>query len=93
MFECMEDCIHLKACRRVQKIGRSLRLRVPRYCDEDCSAYCSGKKGGYLTQEEACSVARNRYDGGNDEFDVYCSWDFPSKTLAEIIEEAEGDIT
>ena len=38
-FEVMDDCIHLKACRRVQAIGRSHRLMVPRYCTEDCSAY------------------------------------------------------
>lgn len=41
MFECMEDCIHLKACRRVQAIGRKHRLIVPRYCTEDCTAYRS----------------------------------------------------
>ena len=38
-FDCMEDCIHLKACRRVQAIGRKHRLMVPRYCTEECSAY------------------------------------------------------
>ena len=42
MFDCMEDCIHLKACRRVQAIGRKFRLQVPRYCTEDCTAYKSG---------------------------------------------------
>lgn len=42
MFDCMEDCIHLKACRRIQKIGRSKHLVVPRYCDEDCTAYQTG---------------------------------------------------
>lgn len=41
MFECMEDCIHLKACRRVQAIGRKHRLIVPRYCTENCTAYRS----------------------------------------------------
>ena len=39
MFECMDDCIHLRACRRVQSIGKRLRLMVPRYCTEECSAY------------------------------------------------------
>ena len=42
MFECMEDCIHLQACRRVQAIGRKHRLMVPRYCTADCTAYRSG---------------------------------------------------
>lgn len=41
MFECMNDCIHLQACRRVQAIGRKHRLLVPRYCTEECTAYRS----------------------------------------------------
>ena len=41
MFECMNDCIHLKACRRVQAIGKKHGLLVPRYCTEDCTAYRS----------------------------------------------------
>ena len=41
MFECMDDCVHLKACRRIQAIGRKNRLLVPRYCTEECSAYRS----------------------------------------------------
>ncbi len=40
-FDCMEDCIHLKACRRVQAIGKRHRLLVPRYCTEECTAYVS----------------------------------------------------
>lgn len=38
-FDCMDDCIHLKACRRIQAIGRKHRLMVPRYCTEECTAY------------------------------------------------------
>ena len=38
-FEYQNDCIHLKACRRVQAIGRKHRLMVPRYCTEECTAY------------------------------------------------------
>ena len=45
-FECMDDCIHLKACRRVQIIGRTHRLLVPRYCTEDCTAYEPAKSHG-----------------------------------------------
>ena len=41
MFECMNDCIHLQACRRVQAIGRKHRLLVPRYCTKECTAYRS----------------------------------------------------
>ena len=42
-FECMDDCIHLKACRRVQQIGKRHRLLVPRYCTKECSAYRSSQ--------------------------------------------------
>ena len=89
-FDVMEDCIHLKACRRVQAIGRKHRLMVPRYCTEDCTAYLSGNTGSFLSQEEAAITARQQYDyygGGYDPFDVFCGCDFPGKTLSEIIEE------
>ena len=37
----MEDCIHLRACRRLQKIfeGKFYGARVSRQCNEDCTAY------------------------------------------------------
>ena len=37
----MEDCVHLKACRRLQKIfkGAFYGAHVARNCNEDCSAY------------------------------------------------------
>lgn len=84
-FECMNDCIHLKACRRVQAIGKRYRLLVPRYCTSECTAYISGEKYAFLTPNEACDVARYEYDGHSDPYDVYCPWDFPSQTLGEII--------
>jgi hypothetical protein len=86
-FECMDDCIHLKACRRIQKIGKKHRLMVPRYCTEDCSAYQSGNKGEYCTVDEAWRIAVNQYDGRNDPYDVYARCDFPSNTLLEILEQ------
>lgn len=89
-FECMEDCIHLKACRRVQAIGRKHRLMVPRYCTPDCTAYVSGDVM-VLTPDEACDVARNQYDGRSDPYDIYCSWDFPGKSLSDFINELEQD--
>ena len=94
-FEVMEDCIHLKACRRIQAIGRKHRLMVPRYCTSDCTAYVSGNMDGFLTLEDACYTARSQYSyygGGHDPYDVFCSCDFPSKTIGEIINEIEdGD--
>lgn len=36
----MDDCIHLKACRRLQKVARvENKTFVARHCDERCSAY------------------------------------------------------
>lgn len=37
----MEDCVHLKACRRMQKIGKSYGHTFSRRCNELCTAYCS----------------------------------------------------
>lgn len=91
-FECMEDCIHLKACRRVQRIGKNLRLNVPRYCTEDCSAYVCGTDNCFLTASEAASVARSQYDGRSDPYDVYCACDFTTRTLKEIVDELQEGV-
>lgn len=61
-FEVMNDCIHLKACRRVQAIGKKHRLIVPRYCTEDCTAYTS--MGEVL--EEVENAVRWAFDRGKD---------------------------
>lgn len=89
-FDCMEDCIHLKACRRIQAIGRKHRLMVPRYCTEDCTAYVSGDVA-YLSAQDACEIAWRQYDGRSDERDVYAPDDFSIKTLGEIVNELQGD--
>lgn len=90
-FERMEDCIHLKACRRLQAIARNRQVIIPRYCTESCTAYVSGKSGYYLTAEEACNTARIRYDGDRDSYDVYCPWDFQAMSLGEIVSELQRD--
>ena len=90
-FDYMEDCIHLKACRRVQKIGKSKGHTFGRNCNAECSAYLSANDGEYLTPDEACDIARRQYDGDRDTGDVYCPWDFPTKTLGEILEEHENE--
>ena len=90
-FDYMEDCIHLKACRRVQKIGKSKGHIFCRNCNAECSAYLSANDGEYLTPYEACDIARRQYDGNRDTGDVYCPWDFPTKTLGEILEEHENE--
>ena len=98
MFDCMSNCIHLKACRRIQAIGRSHRLLVPRYCSEKCSAYVDGQEHFYVTPDDAISYARSNYDGYHDPYDVYCSSDFGirGQSLLDIVndlqsgEEGEG---
>ncbi len=40
----MERCIHLKACRRVQAIGKKRGHQFARHCDEDCTAYVDVEK-------------------------------------------------
>ena len=92
-YSCMDDCIHLKACRRYAKIiKREMHgACVPRDCNEDCTAYVSGNQGEYISVVDACSIARSRYDGDSDSHDLYCSIDFSGVTLGEIIEEAHND--
>lgn len=95
MFDCKEDCIHLKACRRIQAIGRKHRLLVPRYCTDDCTAYVSGKEGNYVSVGEAVSYARNGADsirGGYDSYDVYCHCDLCGMTLGEIVYGMEQEV-
>ena len=74
-FECMEDCIHLKACRRVQAIGRKHRLIVPRYCTNDCTAYQSGKTIIEVADldgvQEAVNAAVDWIKDGMDWVDVH----------------------
>ena len=89
MFECMEDCIHLKACRRIQAIGRTHRLMVPRYCTEECTAYISGDSGNYITVSAALEYARQGADSiarGYDSYDVYAPQDLNGMTIGEIVE-------
>ena len=90
-FYYMDDCIHLKACRRLQKIGKSKGHIFTRSCNTECSAYCSANQGEYLTPYEACDIARRQYDGNRDTGDVYCLCDFPTKTLSEILEGHENE--
>lgn len=41
----MLDCIHLKACRRLQKIARNYyKVNIGRKCDDTCTAYCDIKE-------------------------------------------------
>ena len=98
---CMYDCIHLKACRRVQRIGKKLRLNVPRYCSEECSAYVSGESTKFISLGDTENMINKIMDyvrdgvesirSGYNQYDVYCTsdlWDYMpnGKTLGEIID-------
>lgn len=44
------DCIHLKACRRMNKILKAKGIwGVSRGCNPDCTAYISGNIGNYIS--------------------------------------------
>lgn len=90
---CMDDCIHLKACRRYAKIIKKEMhgACVPRGCNETCTAYTSGNSELYVSVSDACYVARTQYDGNRDTFDVYCECDFGGKALSELVEEGTGE--
>ena len=90
-YECMYDCIHLHACRRIQYIARKYRIIKPRFC-ENCNCYVSGDTGKYVTAEETVEYARNGVDEIRDGYNPYCVYvtqDLRGKTIREIIEEAE----
>ena len=91
---CMDDCIHLKACRRLQKIARHMRFQLPRYCTGECSAYLSGDDGSYISVSEAVDYARDGVSSiisGYDSYDVYCSGDLCGQTIREIINEKQEE--
>ena len=86
----MEDCIHLKACRRVQKIGRSRGHTFPRSCTEDCTAYVSGESGYFLTANEAKDAVCAVFGYSDDVYDNLCESDFPTRSLGNIVDELQG---
>lgn len=89
-FKCMDDCIHLKACRRVQLIAKNKGILIPRLCDEDCTAYQSrDAQTQYISIDEAISYARDgaqSIENGYSGYDVYCSFDLDGDTLGTIID-------
>lgn len=88
----MNDCIHLKACRRMSKrIIKIIGLKISRGCNEECTAYQSGNVGLYCSVENAFHVAISGYDGPCDPFDVYTPSDFDCLTLSEVIKECEDE--
>ena len=90
-FDYMEDCIHLKACRRLQKLfrGKFYGANVSRGCDKNCTAYISGDQEiSYITIDKALNYARDgvsSIQSGYDSYDVYASCDLYGTTLNEIL--------
>lgn len=90
--EVMDDCIHLHACKRVQKIGRTLGISCPRYCSVDCNCYQSKNDNTMLVSvKDAINYARDGVSSiraGYDSYDVYCSADLSNRslTLGELLE-------
>lgn len=74
--EFAEDCIHLKACRRMALIAKKKGFLFGRGCDkETCTAY---KNGDYISIETAINYARGGVDSiksGYGSYDVYCTSD------------------
>ena len=90
-FEYMEDCLHLKACRRLSKVCKT-QLRgasISRGCNDSCSAYLNGAETDYISVEEAVNYARDCVARVSDAdvFDVCSPLDLQGKTLNDIVEE------
>ncbi len=87
------DCIHLKACRRMQKILRGKGIwGVSRGCNTECTAYISGQIGEYVPVDEAVDYAISGVSSirsGYDPLDVYYSGDLNTKTLGELVDETD----
>ena len=84
-YDCMEDCIHLHACRLLAKRYRNAGSKfVARFCNDECPAYQRMREVCVVSADDACYTARHQYDGPQDPCDAYCAWDFPSFTAYEI---------
>ena len=90
-WEYAEDCIHLKACRRMQKkVNTATGKHFTRGCNaETCSAYISGDTGRYISVSRAVEYARDgalSIQRGYNAYETYCEYELSGMTLLEIIE-------
>lgn len=71
MISYMDDCIHLKACRRVCKIVKAkyYGMSIARGCNSECSAYepCED----YYSREQVIAVMHGACKDGQKGFDPY----------------------
>lgn len=76
MVNYADDCIHLKACRRMTKLQKASGCFIGRKCGpETCTAYDGG---AYVSVQTAVEYARSgaeQIKGGYDSYDVYCDFD------------------
>ena len=92
MTDYAENCIHLKACRRLSKIVKAKNGFVARGCNETCSAFTPDTGETYVTVNEAVKYARDGVQSimdGYGAYDVYCACDLRGMTLTQLCEEAE----
>ena len=85
MHDFMDDCIHLKACRRCKKMYNG---RGGRNCTESCSAYISGDDETIAEISEVIDYARRGAEEcrrGYDPFDVFVPWEIPQTKLGDYI--------
>lgn len=62
MNKYMDDCVHLKACRRLVKY---LNITVSRGCDENCTAYESEAETHYSRDQVQYAINRATEDAVN----------------------------
>ena len=94
----MPDCIHLHACRRLQAIAKTMGMKVPRFCTEECECYQPypfDVDTDYISVGEALDYARagaSSIRNGYDEYDVYCSIDLGGTKLSVILEDCKYEL-
>lgn len=83
-YEYMDDCISLKACRRMQKIYNS---KKPRHCTEECSAYKNADDIISAAAEVASRIAHEAAAGYSTDDLCVESERFMRKALEKVIYE------
>jgi hypothetical protein len=74
MNDYMDDCVHLKACRRFSKMARNKGVKLSRGCGENCSAYEREHDGRLYTEQEVREIingtVRDVEYGIHDPYDI-----------------------
>lgn len=93
-WQYMEDCIHLKACRRMSKLLTSKGVHVNRGCNEECTAYINYDHfdEAVVTVGDALEYGRHvmgalQYGTSPDDMCLYESDVEGQTTIGEILQE------